>query len=204
MGAFIRLYTFLSQIFDYGNTDIERRAIFYRRLLPLLEFGREREQIDLSKVFLTRYRLWSGGNAAMLLKDGPGPKLDPLTEIGSGEPREKTKVQMALLIEQLNELFGADTTEQDQLVYVNHVLKGKLLESQVLQRQAASNTKEQFAASPDLTTELLNAIMGALDAHTSMSTKALNSTRVQQGLKDILLNHSRLYESLREEGATKS
>ena len=46
----MRLYSFLSQIFDYGNTAIEKRAIFYRRLLPLLEFGREREGIDLSKV----------------------------------------------------------------------------------------------------------------------------------------------------------
>ena len=26
MGAFLRLYSFLSQIFDYGNTDIEKRA----------------------------------------------------------------------------------------------------------------------------------------------------------------------------------
>src|ERR1017187_2378405 len=55
MGAFIRLYTFLSQIFDYGNTAIEKRAIFYRRLLPLLEFGRERDGIDLSKVVLTHH-----------------------------------------------------------------------------------------------------------------------------------------------------
>jgi hypothetical protein len=31
MGAFVRLYTFLSQIFDYGNTAIEKRAIFYKR-----------------------------------------------------------------------------------------------------------------------------------------------------------------------------
>ena len=50
MGAFLRLYTFLSQIFDYGNTAIEKRAIFFKRLLPLLEFGREREGIDLSKL----------------------------------------------------------------------------------------------------------------------------------------------------------
>jgi len=56
MGAFIRLYTFLSQIFEYGNTAIEKRAIFYKRLLPLLEFGREREGIDLSKVVLNRTR----------------------------------------------------------------------------------------------------------------------------------------------------
>jgi type I restriction enzyme R subunit len=179
-------------------TAIETRAIFYRRLLPLLEFGREREEIDLSKVVLTRHRLYPGPGAPMVLKDGPGPKLDPAGEVGSGEAREKTKIQMAALIEHLNELFGVDTTEQDQLVYVNHVLKGKLLESQVLQQQAASNTKEQFATSPDLNAELLNAIMSALDAHTSMSTKALNSPRIQAGLKDILLNHAALWETLRE------
>jgi type I restriction enzyme R subunit len=57
MGAFVRLYTFLSQIFDYGNTAIEKRAIFYKRLIPLLEFGREREGIDLSKVKLTHHTL---------------------------------------------------------------------------------------------------------------------------------------------------
>ena len=44
-----------------------------------------------------------------------------------------------------------------------------------MRQQATSNTKEQFANSPDLKTELLNAIMGALDAHTLMSTQALNS-----------------------------
>ena len=90
-------------------------------------------------------------------------------------------------------------TDQDQLVYVNHVIKGKLLESATLQQQAANNTKEQFANSPDLKTELLNAIMGALDAHNSMSTQALNSATVQDGIKDILLNNAGLYETLRDQ-----
>jgi type I restriction enzyme R subunit len=44
LGVFLRVYNFLSQIFDYGNTDIEKRAIFFKRLLPLLEFGRERDR----------------------------------------------------------------------------------------------------------------------------------------------------------------
>jgi type I restriction enzyme R subunit len=202
MGAFIRLYTFLSQIFDYGNTAIEKRAIFYCRLLPLLEFGREREGIDLSKVVLTHHHLRNLGKRPMPLYAGKTPTLDPIVEAGSGALHEKAKVAMAELIEKLNELFGADTTEQDQLVYVNHVIKGKLMESETLQQQAANNTKEQFANSPDLKSELLNAIMGALDAHTSMSTKALNSPTVQAGLKDILLNHSDLWETLRARAAT--
>jgi len=104
---------------------------------------------------------------------------------------------MAELIAKLNDLFGADTTDQDQLVYVNHVIKGKLLESETLRQQAANNTKEQFANSPDLATEITNAIMGALDAHTSMSTQALNSAGVQRGIRDILLNNAGLYEGLR-------
>ena len=41
MQTFVRLYGFLSQIFDYGNTDIEKRAIFYKLLGRLLTFDRE-------------------------------------------------------------------------------------------------------------------------------------------------------------------
>ncbi len=82
---------------------------------------------------------------------------------------------------------------------MNNVIKGKLLESEKLRQQAASNPKEQFANSPDLKTELLNAIMGALDAHTEMSKQALNSPMVQTGIKDILLNHARLWETLRND-----
>ena len=126
---------------------------------------------------------------------------EPLTKVGSGSVQEQHTVYMAELIEKLNELFGGDTTEQDQLVYVNHVIKGKLLESETLMQQAASNNKEQFANSPDLSQEVLNAIMGALDAHSSMSAQALNSPAVQRGIKDILLNHAHLYETLRAQRA---
>jgi type I restriction enzyme R subunit len=80
---------------------------------------------------------------------------------------------------------------------VNHVIKGKLLESGILQQQASNNTKEQFANSPDLTNALMSAVIDALEAHTAMSTQALGSENVRAGLKDILLNQAGLYESLR-------
>jgi hypothetical protein len=111
--------------------------------------GRERDQLDLSKMKLTHQTLKSRGKAAMVL------------------------------------------------VYVNNVLFGKLLESTKLAQQDANNTKEQFASSPDLQSEIMNAIMDALDAHTLMSTQALGSEAVRLGIKDILLNHTSLWESLR-------
>ncbi|MEB8486383.1 MULTISPECIES: type I restriction endonuclease subunit R [Acidithiobacillus] len=203
MGAYLRLYTFLSQIFDYGNSAIEKRAIFYKRLLPLLEFGREREGIDLSKVVLTHHHLKNLGSKSLPLNQGDTPPLDPITASGSGSVQEKEKAWLKEIIEKVNELFDGELTDQDKLVYVNSVLKGKLLESETLRQQATNNTKEQFANSPDLKTELLNAIMGALDAHTLMSTQALNSAAIQGGLKDILLDNAQLYETLRTMAATR-
>ena len=201
MGAFVRLYTFLSQIFDYGNSSIEKRAIFYKRLLPLLEFGREREGIDLSKVKLTHYNLKGHGTQPMFLAEGDSPRLEPITEAGAGSVQEKEKALLNAIIEKVNELFDGELTDQDKLIYVNNVIKGKLMESETLKQQAANNTKEQFANSPDLKNEIMNAIMGALDAHTLMSTQALNSPTVQGGIKDILLNHAGLWESLRGQAA---
>ena len=201
LGTFVRLYTFLSQIFDYGNTAVEKRSIFFKRLLPLLEFGRERDGIDLSKVVLTHHNLKNTGQRTLPLGEGNTPKLDPLTESGGGKVQEKQKAYLAELIEKVNSLFDGELTDDDKLVYVNNVIKGKLLESETLRQQAVNNSKEQFANSPDLKTELLNAIMSALDAHNLMSTQALNSPSVQSGMKDILLNHVGLWEALRTKPA---
>lgn len=201
MAVYVRLYTFLSQIFDYGTTGIEKRALFYRTILPLLEFGREREAIDLSKVKLSHYALRKHGVALMLLPQGQSPKLEPLTEAGSGGVQEKEKARLAAIIEKLNELFEGELTDQDRLVYVDTVIKAKLMESKVLLEQAANNTKEQFASSPDLDSELLSAVMAALDAHTTMSTQALSSDKLRAGLKGILLNYAGLWEALRAKSA---
>ena len=198
IAAYQRVYAFLSQIFDYGSTAIEKRAIFFRRLSPLLEFGREREGIDLSKLKLTHHGLKNQGKRNLPLADGDKGLLQPLTETGSGAVQEKEKGLLSEIISRVNDLFEGDLTDDDRLIYVNNVLKGKLLESETLVEQAANNTKEQFAASPDLSKELLNAIMDALEAHTSMSNQALNSERVREGLKDVLLGPAQLYEALRE------
>lgn len=106
------------------------------------------------------------------------------------------------IIQKVNDLFEGELTDQDKLIYVNNVIKGKLLESETLKQQAANNSKEQFANSPDLATELMNAIIGALEAHTTMSTQALDSEVVRSGLKDVLLGPAQLYETLREGAPT--
>jgi hypothetical protein len=67
------------------------------------------------------------------------------------------------------------------------VNKGKLMESETLAEQAKHNSKEQFANSPDLNDEIMNAIIGAFAAHSTMSKQTPDSEDVRRGLKEILL-----------------
>ncbi|MCV2438174.1 type I restriction endonuclease subunit R [Paucibacter sp. DJ2R-2] len=197
MGAYARLYAFLSQIFDYGNTGIEKRFLFFKRLIPLLDFGRERDTVDLSKVVLTHHTLKKTGNQPLNLNAEGSYKLPPMDAVGSGSVQEKQQAYLGEIIKKVNGLFEGELSDDDQLVYVNGVLRGKLLENDTLVQQAGSNTKEQFANSPDLGKALMDAIIDAFEAHQSMSTQALGSERVRDGLKDILLGPAQLYEALR-------
>ena len=197
MGSYVRLYTFLSQIFDYGQTELEKRAIFYRRLIPLLDFERERASIDLSKVQLTHHALKQRSSASLPLRSGASEGLDPITASGAGAVHEREKAYLAELIERVNDLFSGELTDNDKLVYVHEVLRTKLLDSPTLQQQAANNTKEQFAASPDLSKGLIDAIMESYDAHTAMSQQALGSKPLQDSLLRLLLDYAGLYEALR-------
>jgi type I restriction enzyme R subunit len=202
IGTFVRVYTFLSQIFDYGSSPLERRAIFFKVLLPLLDFGREREGIDLTKLVLTHHQLKDKGRRAFILNEGDPEKLAPVTATGSGGVQEKQRAKLREIIEKVNEIFEGDfTTDETKLVYIQDVIKSKLTESEVLRQQASSNTKEQFGTSPDLKNVLMTAIIESYDAHSSMSTKALNNENTRGAILDFLMTYCGLYEALRNKKA---
>ena len=125
MATFASAYTFLSQIFDYGSTEIEKRFLFYKHLGRLLEFGRERETVDLSSLVLTHHTLKSLGKRPFALGDEDAPKIAPVGDAGSGAVQDKDKAFLAEIIARVNDLFTGDLTDGDQLVYVNDVIKGR-------------------------------------------------------------------------------
>lgn len=201
LGSYIRVYEFLGQVFDYGNTDYEKLYLFARMLLPLLEFGREREGIDLSALRLTHHKMRDLGQQRLNLGSAPpAAPLAPIMEIGSGQVQEKHKLRLHEIIQAINDLFVGEITDGDAVAYVDSVLKTKLLESATLRAQAAVNTKEQFSNSPSLPEELQNAIMDAMAAHESMSKQALNSEAIQARILSVLLGPGGLWEALRQTG----
>lgn len=70
-------------------------------------------------------------------------KVVPITEAGSGSVQGKQAIYMAELIEKLNELFGAGTTDPDKLVYANNVLMDALDAHTLMSAQALSSPAGQ-------------------------------------------------------------
>jgi len=89
-------------------------------------------------------------------------------------------------------------------MFLAETVKTKLMESEILVQQAQSNTKEQFANSPDLHQAVMNAIMDALSAHSTMSKQALGSPEVRAGLTRILMGPASLYKTLRRQSPATS
>lgn len=193
MASFLKLYDFLSQIFDYADTALEKRAIAFKLLLPLLKAERSRERVDLGDIVMTHHALRNKGEKPLVLgkpKEGDedDSKLSPITGVGSGGAPEKIKVMLSEILAKVNELFeGQDLTDADRVNYINH-LRDKMLESEILAKQASSNVKDQFKESPDFKNAMMDAIIGAYESHKSMSEQALKSDTVQEGLANLLLD----------------
>ena len=160
-----------------------------------MKFGREKAGLDLSDVVLTHHRLIDRGQQNLALSDKDAPKLAPITAAGSGSVQEKQQAYLIEIIEQLNDLFGTDTSDGDKLSLLR-TMDEKLLESSVLQQQSLSNSEEQFRSSPDLLPTLQDAAIDVMDIQTELVTRLLNEpAKLQHFLNTLLLNG--LYEKLR-------
>jgi type I restriction enzyme R subunit len=143
--AFLNLYGFLSQVIPYQDSDLERLYVFLRHLGPKLPRRKSGAAYRFDDdVRLEYYRLQITGTGPISLKDGDARPLDGPTEVGSGLVREEP-VRLSLLIDVVNERFGTDFNQADQLFF-----------DQIIQAAMADDSlKEAAAVNPDDKFELV-------------------------------------------------
>ena len=113
--AYVRLYTFLSQIIPYADCDLERLYSYGRMLLPRLHTADSPDPIDVGgDVELEYYRIQKMSSGAISLDDGDATVTGP-TAVGTGEAEEETE-PLSQIIERLNHLFGTDFAESERLL----------------------------------------------------------------------------------------
>ncbi len=142
MRAFLNLYGFLSQVIPYQDSDLERLYVFLRHLaqkLPRRGSGPAYRFDD--DVRLEYYRLQKIDDGSISLADGEAKPLDGPTEVGSGLARPQS-TPLSQLIDTLNDRFGTDFNQGDQLFF-DQIVEAAMTD-EGLRRTAAVNPSDKF------------------------------------------------------------
>ena len=140
--AFRNLYGFLSQVIPYQDSDLERLYVFLRHLaakLPRRKSGPAYQFDD--EVRLEYYRLQKISEGSISLQDGDARRLDGPTEVGSGLVRPQP-VPLSQLIDVVNERFGTDFNQADQLFF-DQIVEAAMADDG-LRQAAAVNPGDKF------------------------------------------------------------
>jgi type I restriction enzyme R subunit len=140
--AFQNLYGFLSQVIPYQDSDLERLYVFVRHLvtkLPRRPSGPGYQFDD--EVKLEYYRLQKISEGSITLKEGTARTLDGPGAVGSGAVHEQP-VALSQLIDVVNDRFGTDFNQADQLFF-DQIVEAAMGDDG-LRRAAAVNPGEKF------------------------------------------------------------
>ena len=115
--AYRNLYAFLSQIIPYQDSDLERLYAFVRNLLAKLPPPGDGHAFVLDdEVALRFFRLQQMSDGSIDLSKGEADPLKGPTDIGTARAKDE-EVTLSSLIDRLNERFGTNFTEADQLFF---------------------------------------------------------------------------------------
>ncbi len=196
-GAFNKSYDFFSQIIDYGDTRVEKLAIYLKLLSKALQTTATGNRIDLTDVVLTHYALKKQETADLKLAAGEGKGLKGITDAGSGVPREKTSETFGGLIEQINKIFeGTGVSDEDRVNVFESILRHALSHEQ-LQREAVANGPSDFSTSPTLVEVIEELIYTAGEGHQN-AINVLLTLGSPEKIVDVLLSAG-LQKRLREQ-----
>jgi type I restriction enzyme R subunit len=140
--AFRNLYGFLSQVIPYQDSDLEKLFTYLRHLalkLPKRKSGLG-YQFD-EEVELDYYRLQKISEGSISLNEGYAKPLHGPREVGSGLVREE-HVSLSRLIDIINERFGGELNEADQLFFDQ--IAEAASQNEALQKAAEVNSLGKF------------------------------------------------------------
>ena len=142
--AYRNLYAFLSQIIPYQDTDLERLYAFVRNLLAKLPPPGDGQAFVLDdEVALRFFRLQQMSEGSIDLLQGEADPLKGPTDVGTARAKDE-EVTLSSLIDRLNERFGTDFTEADQLFFDQ--IRASAENNENIAEAARANSFQDFAS----------------------------------------------------------
>lgn len=141
--AFLNLYSFLSQIIPYQDTDLERAYVFLRHLITKLpkRTGGVAYQFD-DDVKLEYYRLQKISEGSISLREGTAEKLYGPANVGTRVLHD-SDIPLSKLIDLVNDRFGTDFNQADQLFF-DQIVEAAVTNHELIEA-AKVNPEDKFA-----------------------------------------------------------
>jgi type I restriction enzyme R subunit len=170
LGRFVRIYSFLSQIVSFGDTDLERDYLFGKALQAFTKAD-PGETVDLSGALeLTHLRHVQQFSGSVALDAEEGEAVTIYS--GTGRRIEPEPEPLSVIIDRLNALHGTDWTDADRLVF-DAALEDMVGDEDV-QLTAANNTAENFGVVfPEM---FQRALLGRMDRNEKVVFKYLDDS----------------------------
>lgn len=188
--SYVRVYSFLAQLLDFEDTDLEKLHAYAQGLLRKLPktTGRSLDLEDDLK--LTFYRPKQTFSGDISLKPGETKAVSGLdTEAKPGG--KKVVALLSTIVEILNAKFGTNLTPEDQLLFEQ--IEGDMAKDADLQAQAASNDLENF--SYPAKEKISGAFLDRTEKNQSLYTRYLSEEDFRNVIETMMTQS--LYDKLR-------
>jgi len=189
--AFRNLYAFLSQIIPYQDSELEKYYTFVRNLIAKLPPPSNGQGFALDdEVALKYFRLQQITEGSIDLGKGETYTLKGPTDVGTGERREEF-VPLSSLVEKLNNRFGTDFTEADQLFFDQ--IRASAEGDEKIVEAAKANNLSNFSAYLDriLDELFINRMEGNEEIFSRIMTDKQFRSAAQQHLAEEIFNRVR-------------
>jgi type I restriction enzyme R subunit len=191
LDKFVRTYSFLSQVVSFGDSKLERDYVFCRALSSRLRDDTTIERLDLgSEVELTHLRSEITFEGSLALTADTA-EVKSLFGDGAGRRNEPEVEHLSQIVEALNERFGLNLDESDQLLFDQ--FEETWISDPVLADQARNNTIENFRLVFERM--FLNTVVGRMDDNEAIFKRILDDEEFQALIRDHYMN--RVYSTLR-------
>ncbi|MBA3348194.1 MAG: type I restriction endonuclease subunit R, partial [Actinobacteria bacterium] len=188
---YVNLYAFISQIVSYVDRQLERDYLYGRALAADLP-GQAAERIDLgSEVELTHLRLAQTHEGSGSLEEGGGEVVAIFS--GRGPEHELGKERLSQIVDVINERFGLELGEADQLLFDQ--FEEAWAADEALAARARNNDFGNFRLVFDRT--FIDTVVRRMDSNEEIFKRILDEPEFQQTILDHYAE--RLYGRLRSE-----
>ncbi|EJM73374.1 type I restriction endonuclease subunit R [Pseudomonas sp. GM55] len=185
--SFVRLYEFLSQIVPYEDRELEQLCVYAKHLYPLLRVDRlQQDDVDVGELQLSHYRLSKRAEHQLRLNEDDGEyTLKPGSDVGSGKPHDPEKKRLSEIIEALNDIFGADVSDDDQLQFLTGIAQ-RISRQEDVMAQVNNHSVDQVMHGL-FPKRVLDTVLDAMTDHEKLSLEVLDNETKSRAFALVIL-----------------